>query len=715
MALEAVSILKNQAQGFRSARELPALVSYLRQRRCVLFVGAGLSLAAGYPGWRDLMLTIVRETASRLKLGSRKKELLALVRKSKFAEVADQCRTLLGRSTFSEILRASLAREADPPADTHRAIVRTPYACIVTTNFDTLLEDAYAKWSDIGVPKAPTGAELAQHGTLLLDGAFFILKAHGTIHEDASMVFTSEDYRRITHANPAFQSMMSAILLSHAVLFVGYSLNDPNFRLLLDSQLTTFGSEAPPRYALMENVGEAEKQILRRTTGIEVISFPKGAFGEVAGLLQYLDDAAAPAIPRAGANTTPKAAAPRRVLRPRKAHDAFVLSLRARDAMVDGTWYRTDTSDLAGVNVPLERKYVASAVTPPWERFPALVKQVVDAFDSVDGYERIVQFGTLLMRSIPGVEDAIVALPQATPVILDVAPELSPLPWEWIAVEGTPLMLRVPVSRTVPGFHDASRGRPLVREPLRVLLIGDTLAEASQHLSLPGARAEVEELRRLFLSASPQNEVTLLIGARASYARVLQEIENGAYDVVHFAGHAWFDASGTFLFMHDGRVVASELVTLLIKRPPALLMLSSHYTGFPPVFSKPFPLQVQAGAAFSDLYQTLRSHSPGLEWAAARAGVGTFIGCMGSPGDDQARTLAVTMYRELLNGETAAAALFRARQANAAEHDVTRLLFSMAGYSDLRLVRRHQPAGRKPTRPHRQPLPLVAERRRVTT
>ncbi len=84
------------------------------------------------------------------------------------------------------------------------------------------------------MPKAPTGAQLGRHGTLLLDRAFFILKAHGTIRDEASLVFTSEDYSRIIHVNPAFQSMMAALLLSHAVVLVGYSLNDPNFCLLIE-------------------------------------------------------------------------------------------------------------------------------------------------------------------------------------------------------------------------------------------------------------------------------------------------------------------------------------------------------------------------------------------------------------------------------------------------------------------------------------------------
>ena len=199
---------------FRDAGELPALVSYVRERRCVLFVGAGLSRPAGYPGWGELMQQVVTRTHAARGDAAPREELEQLVAQGKFAEVADECRTLLGRARFGDELRSLLARpDALPPEATHRAIVRTPWSCIVTTNFDTLLEDAYARWGDTGIPKAPTGVELAQHGTLLLDDAFFILKAHGTIHDSDSMVFTSEDYRRITHANPAFQAVMSALML----------------------------------------------------------------------------------------------------------------------------------------------------------------------------------------------------------------------------------------------------------------------------------------------------------------------------------------------------------------------------------------------------------------------------------------------------------------------------------------------------------------------
>ncbi len=670
---------------FRNASELPALVSYVRERRCVLFVGAGLSRPAGYPGWGDLMRHVVDGTHAQLGDAARKDELELLLAQSKFAEVADQCRTLLGRTFFGRMMRDQLARRVAPPAATHKAIVETPYACIVTTNFDTLLEDAFAEWSDFGIPKAPTGMELSQHGTLLLDGAFFILKAHGTIDDDESMVFTSEDYRRITHANPAFQAVMSSLLLTHAILFVGYSLSDPNFRLLMDSQLTTFGSDAPPRYALMENVSDSERAILRRTAGIEVISFAKGAYGEVAGLLQYLSEAAR------DDDATPVT---RSVLRPPDAAPAFVLKMRARDVMVDSTWYQTTTRDLEGASLVLEEMHTTTAATPDWSSLATLIPLSVDHPFAGTPADRVRDVGNVLAQVVPGVVDALATLPRDTVVMLDIDPGLAPLPWEWMTVQGNALGITHPTCRTTPALPDASRGRPLVRSPLRALVIGDTLTESEWQHHLPEARQEVTTLAAAIASRSPGADVTVLTGRDSCYARVLRELRRGRYDVVHFAGVSHYDESGSYLMLHDGKVGASELVTLLIKRPPALLFLNALYSGFVPVFSQAFPLALRGGMSFDDHYRMLRRRRIGFERAAARAGVGTFIGTMGLTSDQLAGRVSRAFYDALLAGRTAAQALFDARrQVHAASRhepsmrdDSSAMQLAMSGYADMRLV-----------------------------
>jgi hypothetical protein len=183
------------------------------------------------------------------------------------------------------------------PTEIHRTIVATPYACVLTTNFDSLIEDAYASWGRHGRPKAPTGVELSDHGTLLLDRTFFVLKAHGTLEDSESLVFTSEDYRRISFATPAFQAVLSAIFLSYAVLIVGYSLGDPNVRLLFDAQPTTFGAEVPPRYAIMGGVSDVERSCWR-TARIRTIAYPEGQHEIVPQISAYL--AAVESTPDAG-------------------------------------------------------------------------------------------------------------------------------------------------------------------------------------------------------------------------------------------------------------------------------------------------------------------------------------------------------------------------------------------------------------------------------
>ena len=139
--------------------------------------------------------------------------------------------------------------------------------------------------------KAPTHVDKDVLGTLLFDRAFFILKAHGDINRPATVVLTARDYREIIHQNPAFNAMFSALLMTNAVLFLGYSLGDPDLNLLLDSQLSAFSEQVPPRYALMMDVGDVQRTVMKRSAGIDVQSFPKGEYDSVPKYLAALVEA----------------------------------------------------------------------------------------------------------------------------------------------------------------------------------------------------------------------------------------------------------------------------------------------------------------------------------------------------------------------------------------------------------------------------------------
>ena len=266
--------------------------------------------------------------------------------------------------------------------------------------------------------------------------------------------------------------------------------------------------------------------------------------------------------------------------------------------------------------------------------------------------------------------------------MLDVPPELAAIPWEWMRLNDRPLCMQVPLCRTVPGFDDASRGRPFFHTPLRVLLIGDAIAESGQyHHPLPGTREEAMEIRQLFKEASKLHEVTLLVGREASYERVLREMMSG-YDIVHLSGVAYVENGESVIPLHDGHVRASELATLLIRNPPGLLFVNEDCSGFVPAFSDEHPIAMGRSNAFQDFYHRMQQHRPGLERVVARAGVGTFIGCMAPSVESVARDIAVEFYSHLLAGRPAAHALFLARTSSRVAKEGTALLFAMAGYPD---------------------------------
>ena len=391
---------------------------------------------------------------------------------------------------------------------------------------------------------------------------------------------------------------------------------------------------------------------------------------------------------------TPANFSTRKVLRPRHAAPAMVLRLRARDVMVDSTWYVTTTRDLEGTALPLEAMHTMTDVTPSWAELKQLIPASVDNPFDDGALQSAFKVGDILEAVVQGFPRELAAQPSGTIVMLDIDPGLAALPWEWMPVGEYSLCMGWPVCRTTLDLPDASRGRPLVRRPLRALLIGDTLSEHGSRHKLPDARNELYAIDAAVRNAAEGSEVTLLMGAEASYPRVLRELRTNRFDLVHFAGVSHYDESGSYLMLHDGKVGASELVTLLIKRPPALLFLNALYSGFVPVFCQAFPLPLLEGSSYDDHYRALRRRRIGFERAATRAGVGTFIGTMGQTNDVLAGRVARAFYDALLTGRTAAHALHDARRevhawAQQKPHlrsDSSTLQLAMSGYADLRLV-----------------------------
>jgi hypothetical protein len=260
-----------------------SLANHLREGRCVLFAGSGLSAWAKLPTWMELLKFLVEKLEEEEPGMPNKGELDGLLQAGKLLDVADYCKEKLGERLYNEVLSDQLRGDKVDIPEPHKMIVQLPFAGVVTTNYDKLLERAYND-----VPRTPTHRDIDMLGPLLFNNKFFILKAYGDIDHSDSLILTTRDYREIIHSNPGFNALFSAILLTKSILFIGYSMGDPDFRLLLDRQLTNFKGNMPERYSLMRGIGEIERDVLWRAARIRVI--PYDEHNDILTFLQYLQD-----------------------------------------------------------------------------------------------------------------------------------------------------------------------------------------------------------------------------------------------------------------------------------------------------------------------------------------------------------------------------------------------------------------------------------------
>jgi hypothetical protein len=198
-----------------------------------LFVGAGLSRTAGYPGW-DALLSDARAAAT-IPDGV---EDLPLVAQYYVQSVAG------GRADLESRLLAELSKVAPTPADGHKALARLPVETTWTTNYDPLLEKArgYSK------------VILREDDFAVHDGPAFprLIKLHGSLTEDGQAwaedpVITRGDYERYEELHPRMWASLRAAYLTNSFLFLGFSFTDPNLEIMLRLS-RSLRDQKPPRH-----------------------------------------------------------------------------------------------------------------------------------------------------------------------------------------------------------------------------------------------------------------------------------------------------------------------------------------------------------------------------------------------------------------------------------------------------------------------------------
>ena len=229
----------------------------IKRRQAILFVGAGVSMAVGLPSWKTLVDHLLKE----LQLGP---EVIDGMNDG-YQMLAEFYRLKQGgmgplRSWLDRNWK--VATDKVSQSELHKLIVELDFPAIYTTNYDRNLETAfeihhqpYAK-----IANAKHIADAAQDVT-------HIVKYHGDFDDDASLVLTETDFLDRLSFDAPLDIKFRADALGRTILFIGYSMSDPNIRLLLHSIWQTWEKSGhrdhrPPSFVFMPSSNPVQEAIL---------------------------------------------------------------------------------------------------------------------------------------------------------------------------------------------------------------------------------------------------------------------------------------------------------------------------------------------------------------------------------------------------------------------------------------------------------------------
>jgi CHAT domain-containing protein len=245
--------------------------------------------------------------------------------------------------------------------------------------------------------------------------------------------------------------------------------------------------------------------------------------------------------------------------------------------------------------------------------------------------------------------------------------EFLQIPFEFIRNSQEYLVLSHPFARfiygTIPKVKALSPSLLALTKKLRILIIGSN-TEADYLRRIDGVDTEVNDLYSYlrFKQNYIPAEIELIPTESATYENVKSEIRRHNYDIVHYAGHGYYNIdspedSSIFLWEKankQGKIIeisANELKLLFEQSNARLVYLSCCF-----------------GTATGDKMKLIDDDFLGLADAIAQAGIPSIIGFRWPVSDLGAPKFALAFYRSLLESGSPEIALWTARRELAAKN-----------------------------------------------
>ena len=269
----------------RNLGRFDQLVKCMEEGAVVPFLGAGLSVAGGFPSWEDHLRQQGRTA------GIDHEHIEELLTSGKYETVIEEIENIRGRDVFTQEIRDVFSRTGEI-TETTLLLTELFSDTILTTNYDRLIEQAF----DTG---KENGFQIINATNALENPAVdrvTIYKLHGDIQNPARCILSKNQYDAAYGNDELDISLPIPKLLSYhfrnsSLLFLGCSLNNDRTIQVFRAVKTEIGDAETPQHFSIEQAPEDMEDLVERNAhlaklGITAIWFEKGRYDYVDDMLR---------------------------------------------------------------------------------------------------------------------------------------------------------------------------------------------------------------------------------------------------------------------------------------------------------------------------------------------------------------------------------------------------------------------------------------------
>ena len=191
-------------------QDIRFLAEELEKGKLIVFVGAGVSKNSGLPDWKELIKDYAEYRGIK-KFTSKE-----------YLTIPEEVFERYGSLKYYEIAEKRFSGKYFPNS-IHRILKEMDLTYIITTNYDTLIEDEI---KNLQVVSKDEDLPYTSSNKMLI-------KMHGDF-ENKNIVLKKSDYDNYEKKFPLISTLIKGLFTTNTILFIGYSYNDINVQQIMN-------------------------------------------------------------------------------------------------------------------------------------------------------------------------------------------------------------------------------------------------------------------------------------------------------------------------------------------------------------------------------------------------------------------------------------------------------------------------------------------------